>query len=146
MSPPSLPRIRTTNALAQLLASPPIRPIPPDEIEMASALKRRADYGEYEEKEKDIPELICDVLRKGDPFRRLTKRCFFEDDAWLVRVGCGEGESLHDHGHEVFTSSSGGEVVPALSEGKGVSMHFVKIRVPEVFVRTLSLPMLQERH
>ncbi len=145
MSPPDLPRIRTTNALAQLLSSMSTPP-PAEEIEMAAMLRRPAGYEEYEEREKDIPELICGVLEKADPFGRLTKRCFFEDDAWLVRIGCEEGESLHEHGHEVYSSSSSGELVPALREGSGVSMHFVKIRVPRVFVRTLSLPMIDRRH
>ncbi len=145
MRPPDLPRIRTTNALAQILRSCDPAALEAEGIDIASGLKRKADYEEYEEKEKDIPELICELLERGDPFSRLTKRCFFEDDAWLVRIGCDEGLSLHEHGHEVFSSSLSGGILPLLCE-EGVSMHFVKIRVPKVFVRTLSLPMIHERH
>ncbi len=32
--------------------------------------------------------------------------------------------------------------VPAMIEDESVLMHFVKIHVPRIFVRTLSLPML----
>lgn len=141
-APADLRKVRTTNALAELLLRGGAAGLAASEIEEAASLKVCADPDGYEEKEKGIPELIREVLEEEcGPFTRLAKRCFFEDDAWLVRVGCREGERLCDHGHEVLTRTVGGGLLPAMVEGREASMHLVRIRVPRIFVSTVVLPM-----
>ncbi len=127
-------RIRTTNSLINALST-----LTPanfannfDGIEVLSSLKADWDVEKYEEKEKEIPELIYEVLKKdSNTFTKLVKRDYFEEDAWLVSVESRESEKLEDNGHEI------------LSDFKN---QFVKIHIPKIFVRTLSLPMIDRNH
>jgi hypothetical protein len=116
-----------------------------DSIDMLARL--RSDESEkYEEKEKEIPELIFEVIKKNSsPLTKFVKRSFIEEDAWFVSVECREGEHLLDKGHDVLTADRSGDLVPALIE-EDSSEHFVKIHVPRIFVRTLSLPMIKGQH
>jgi hypothetical protein len=139
-------RISSTNSLAKLLDFPERLAMADfDSIDILARL--RADETEkYEEKEKEIPELIFEVIKKNSsPLTKFVKRSFIEEDAWLVSVECREGEHLLDHGQEVYSGSKSGQIVPALIE-EGVSEHFVKIHVPRIFVRTVSLPMMIYNH
>jgi hypothetical protein len=141
---PQMRRIRTTNPLASLLEG---GKADMDFDSMDVLARLRVDETEkYGDKEKEIPRLIRNVLEKeSGPGTRLIKRTFLEEDAWLVSVECREGLALSDNGHEVFTSSRSGEMVPAILED-GAAGHFVKIRVPAIFVRTLCLPMIAGNH
>jgi hypothetical protein len=146
MQLPKINRIRTTNPLAEILERNAAMDADFDAIDAISRLKR-FDAEAYEDTEKDIPELIYDILKKeAKPFTRLVKRSYVEEDAWLVRIDCSEGEHLSDHGHEVFSWDGKSEMIPALIEDEPVAMHFVKIHVPRIFVRTLSLPMIEGQH
>jgi hypothetical protein len=139
-------KIQTTNAMINALKS----------IEDAASLLKNADFPanlrifpdfeKYEQKEKEIPFLIYDVLKKeSDSFTKLVRRNYFEEDAWLVSVECRECESLEDKGHEVYSCLKSGRMVDFLTEESGV-VHFVKIRAPKVFVKTLSMPMIARSH
>ncbi|HSB47630.1 MAG TPA: hypothetical protein VLD37_06465 [Candidatus Bilamarchaeum sp.] len=138
-------RISGTNPLARMLERPEtIGNADFDSLDMLARL-RVDDTRDYEEREKDIPGLILEVMEKNSsPLTRFVRRGFIEDDAWLVRIGCREGEALLESGKEVL-SSSAGDIVPALIE-EGSPVHFVKIHVPRIFVRTLSLPMMESAH
>jgi hypothetical protein len=141
-------KIRTSDPLAALLCDAGADSwIALDAIEEIGKLRIFQDDEGYEEKEKEIPDLIYGVLKEeSNPSTRLVKRTFFEDDAWMVSVECREGDVLSGRGHEVFTSSRSGEMVPALLEEGDAAAHFVKIHVPRIFVRTLSLPMIARCH
>ncbi|MEW6722626.1 MAG: hypothetical protein AB1324_05170 [Candidatus Micrarchaeota archaeon] len=147
MHPPRK-RIRTSDPLAALLSDVNAwKAMSPDAIDGIGRLRIYQDDEGYEEKERGIPELIYSILRKeSGPSTRLMKRTFFEDDAWMVSVECREGEALSDRGHEIFTSSRSGEMMPALFEEGDAAAHFVRIHVPRIFVRTLSLPMIARAH
>jgi len=87
-------------------------------------LKVEWDIEKYEEKDKTIPAIIYELLKdQSHPFSKLKKRTYYEEDAWFVSINSKECESLEEEGHDIFES-------------------FVKIRVPKVFVRALSLPMI----
>lgn len=146
MQLPKMNRIRTTNPLAEILERNGRIEADFDSIDAISRL-RSFDCESYEEREKDIPELIYEVLREESrPSTRLVKRSYIEEGAWLVRVQCAEGEHLSDHGHEILSRDREGGIVPALIEGESVSMHLIKIHVPRIFIRTLSLPMISGEH
>lgn len=142
-----LGKIQTTNPLASILNSFDSERMP-EEMDALDVLGRIRLFG-YEDRyeEKEIPELIYDILkRESAPLTRLVKRSYVEDGGWLVRVECKEGEYLEDRGHEIYSSSESGELLPALVEQENVAMHFIKIRVPKIFVKTLSLPMIAGNH
>ena len=145
MQLPKMNRIRTTNPIADILQRGLALDADFERIDAISRI-RASDSESYEEKEKEIPELILEVLRKrAMPSTKLVGRGYMEQDSWLVRIECSEGEQLSDHGHEVL-SGDGKCMVPALIEDETVSMHFVRIRVPRIFVRTVSLPMIMGEH
>ncbi len=122
-------KIKTTNTLANMLES--VEPINfannLDDIETISGFKADWDVEKYEKREKEIPELLFQVLKKeSNTFTKLVKRDYFEEDAWLVTINNKEFDCLSNFDHEVVD-----DVPP-----------FVKIHVPKVFVRTLALPMI----
>ncbi|HLD59585.1 MAG TPA: hypothetical protein VI912_01215 [Candidatus Bilamarchaeaceae archaeon] len=87
-------------------------------------LKVEWDIEKYEDKENSIPDILYKILKdESHPFSKLKKRTYYEEDAWFVSINSKECESLEEEGHDIFES-------------------FVKIRVPKVFVRALSLPMI----
>jgi hypothetical protein len=148
--PKRIGRIRTTNALAELLELDGIDrfvgKLDYDAIDLAGKIKVASAGEGYEEKEREIPELIFDVIKKHSmPFTRFVRRTYFEEDAWLVSIEHREGEWLLDHDHDVCSALESGEILPALID-EMKSHHFVKIHVPDVFVRTLSLPMIGTIH
>lgn len=122
-------KIKTTNTLANMLES--VEPINfannLNDIETISGFKADWDVEKYEKREKEIPELLFQVLKKeSNTFTKLVKRDYFEEDAWLVTINNKEFDCLSNFDHEVVD-----DVPP-----------FVKIHVPKVFVRTLALPMI----
>ena len=122
-------RIKTTNTLVNMLEC--VEPINfannLNDIDILSGIKADWDVEKYEEKEKEIPELIYDILKKeSTTFTKLVKRDYFEEDAWLVTINNKEFDYLSDAGHELVD-----DIPP-----------FVKIHVPKIFVRTLALPMI----
>lgn len=122
-------KIKTTNTLANMLES--VEPINfannLDDIETISGFKADWDVEKYEKKEKEIPELLFQVLKKeSTTFTKLVKRDYFEEDAWLVTINNKEFDCLSNFDHEVVD-----DVPP-----------YVKIHVPKIFVRTLALPMI----
>src|SRR3989344_2893036 len=97
-------KVQTTNAIANVLDAVELRYFPTDtsSIDFLAALKAMPDWDQYEEKEKEIPKLIYDVLkRESQAFTRLVTRSYWEENGWLVRVECKEEEYLADHGHEI---------------------------------------------
>jgi len=123
-------KVQTTNAIANVLDAVELRYFSTDtsSIDVLAALKAMPDWDQYEEKEKEIPKLIYDVLkRESQAFTRLVTRSYWEENGWLVRVECKEGEYLADHGHEITIDAF---------------RPFVRIHVPRIFIRTLALPMI----
>ena len=143
--------IQSTNPIALILNSLDLETLCREEkrmdaLDVLARAKIYENTEKYEEKEGEIPKIIYEVLRKESmPFTKLLKRTYIEEDAWLVRVECKEGEYLEDHGQEVYSSDSDGDLIPALLE-ENVSMHFIKIHVPKIFVSTIALPMILGNH
>lgn len=86
--------------------------------------KLKYDLEVYEEKEKEIPILISQILKKeANTFSKLVTRDYLEDNAWFVRINKSESDLLQNHGYDIDD-------------------YFVKIHAPNVFVKTALLPMI----